>query len=321
MFTVWTLAKRLTEELHFKRNFSIRDFKYTKYDGKKVISQESIPANYMGILVDYLTRFKLTNNKKLAFAIPLMVYDDVVQQEHLEAMPSERLLDNIQGLDKLSVELAATLLPFDIYYRSGNFNNTNLLINEQTYQNTIQLVNRCEWFIKACKSKNGYIDTDVTFEGAYNDFIVNGDADFMTDRVLIDIKVSKYAPNENHAMQILLYYIMGLHSENKEKFEKLTHLAIYNPRLHSAWTYPVSKISNTLKANLESIMGYVEEEIEEPVDDLFDGSDKETSNNETFEINDESKINSDNVIEKVLNKMGISLKNDKQTRGEKKKDE
>lgn len=87
----------------------------------------------------------------------------------------------------------------------------------------------------------------ITFDGAYTEKITAGDADFVTANTLWDMKVSQRSrPSSKDTLQILIYYIMGMHSIHREMFAKLSYLAFYNPRMNVAYKYPISKINPDL---------------------------------------------------------------------------
>lgn len=96
----------------------------------------------------------------------------------------------------------------------------------------------------------------MTFEGGYTQTITVGDADFMTEDTLWDFKVSKNKPRSAQTLQLLVYYLMGMHSD-KGKYSKIKKLAIYNPRLNKIFIIPINKISSeTIKEVEEKVIGY-----------------------------------------------------------------
>ena len=115
------------------------------------------------------------------------------------------------------------------------------------------MVNRSILFFK----ENGpAIKYEYTFEGAYTKVIGQGDGDFMTKDTLWDFKVSTKEPTNQHTFQLLIYYIMGLHSKHSE-YKNIRYLGIYNPRLNKKYVYPVSKLNEkTIKRIEEEVIGY-----------------------------------------------------------------
>lgn len=82
----------------------------------------------------------------------------------------------------------------------------------------------------------------ITFEKkGYTKIVSTGDADYLTNDTLWDIKVLKSSIQSKHTLQLLMYYIMGKHSE-KSEFNDITKIGIYNPRLNEAYILKVSEI-------------------------------------------------------------------------------
>ena len=107
----------------------------------------------------------------------------------------------------------------------------------------------------------GYIGPIVlkgfTFENGYTDYINTGDGDFLTETTLWDFKVSIHHPSKDHTLQILIYYLMGIHSDNSIYFESIQNLGIYNPRLQKIYLISIAEIPETiLKDVCESVIGY-----------------------------------------------------------------
>ena len=75
----------------------------------------------------------------------------------------------------------------------------------------------------------------------YTKIVSTGDADYLTNDTLWDIKVLKSSIQSKHTLQLLMYYIMGKHSE-KSEFNDITKIGIYNPRLNEAYILKVSEI-------------------------------------------------------------------------------
>ena len=91
--------------------------------------------------------------------------------------------------------------------------------------------------------KYGPITVDgFTFEEkGYTSTVDSGDGDYLTANTLWDFKVSKTNPTNKHTLQLLMYWIMGQHSE-KEEFRNITRLGIFNPRLNTVYTLDTSAV-------------------------------------------------------------------------------
>ena len=107
----------------------------------------------------------------------------------------------------------------------------------------------------------GYIGPIVlegfTFENAYTHYIHSGDGDFLTETTLWDFKVSIHNPTKIHTLQILVYYLMGLRSENSTYFESIQNLGIYNPRLQKVYLINIDEIPQSIIEDVcENVIGY-----------------------------------------------------------------
>ena len=60
----------------------------------------------------------------------------------------------------------------------------------------------------------------MTFEGGYTQTITVGDADFMTEVLYGILKYQKIKPRSAQTLQLLVYYLMGMHSD-KGKYSKI----------------------------------------------------------------------------------------------------
>lgn len=115
------------------------------------------------------------------------------------------------------------------------------------------MVNRSLLFF----NKYGPITKDgFTFEGGYTKVIDSGDGDFLTSDTLWDFKVSKNNPTSAHTLQLLIYYIMGIHSIHNE-FKSIKKLGIFNPRTNCVYLYNVSTIPQGIIDEVsKEVIGY-----------------------------------------------------------------
>ena len=212
---------------------------------------ENIYPNLVGIAVDYLTRYMLEKDSYKAFDISIK---GAIRVGEIDK--AKRLLSNVLGLDDTSIRAAIKLSGFDSAFRAGLQAYKPVdEIDPDTYtiSNVREMVNRSLEFFK----NNGpVVMFEYTFDGAYTNVIGAGDGDFMTRDTLWDFKVSKNEPKNDYTFQLLVYYIMGLHSKYPE-YKQMKYLGIYNPRLNKKYIYPVSKIdSKTVKRIEEEVIGY-----------------------------------------------------------------
>jgi hypothetical protein len=223
---------------------------------------ENISANIVGMAVDYLTRFMLSNDLKDAFRISIRGVEcaEVLLPESYKATIQKAYdyLDNIKGLDDDSIINACKLVTFDVFYRNpmvadpSSAENTNP--DSDTIENIRTMVNRGISFFEAY----GPVAVEgFTFEpSGYTEMVSAGDGDFLTADTLWDFKVSKAKPTSAHTLQLLMYWIMGQHS-GKAEFKDIKKLGIFNPRLNVVYLLDINKVSTEVIAKVEKdVIGY-----------------------------------------------------------------
>ena len=174
-------------------------------------AEENIHANLVGLTVDYMTRFMMGASIENAFQISLIGARNIKDEKK-----AKNILSKVKGLDDESIICACKLSGYDVCYRAGiEFYKpvSEIKPNKETIQNISSMVKRGMAFWK----KYGPIVKDgFTFEGGYTKIVSNGDGDYLTQDTLWDFKVSKKEINSQQTLQLLMYYIMGIHSENIE---------------------------------------------------------------------------------------------------------
>ena len=215
-------------------------------DGLVLNENENIHSSLVGIAVDYLTRFSLGASADKAFHISCRGASNI-------GMLNKAIIlkNKVTGLDDLSIISACKLAGFDVCFRSSKAAYKpieNINPDSNTIENIRIMVNRSVSFF----NKYGPITrSEPTFEGGYTDTVNAGDGDFVTNDTLWDFKVSKSAPTTKHSLQILMYYIMGLHSIYKY-FKNISNLGFFNPRLNTVYICPVTSISAETITQIEN---------------------------------------------------------------------
>lgn len=226
----------------------IKMFFEEKLEDNLILQKENLSPVIIGLAVDYLSRYMSNGNVLDSFKISLLG-SSVIHEEKL----AKKLINSINGLDDDSIISACKLVGFDVCFRlsiSGYKDVRTILPDKATINNIRILVNRCVNFEK----KYGPVIADgLTFEGGYTDIISSGDCDFITKDTLWDMKVSVNKPKSTHTLQLLVYYLMGIHSSNKE-FNNIKRIGIFNPRLNCVYICDIKDIS-------EDIISYVENEV------------------------------------------------------------
>ena len=223
-------------------------------DNFSLNSKENISANYVELAVDYLTRFRVTGNVEEAFDIPILgakiLFHNYGMRE--ESLYCLRLLESVKAGD---ISSAVQLTAYDVVYRAGITGIQKMSPDAATLENIKIMVNRGVSFLKRFSE----IKTGLTFEGGYTNVVVNGDCDYLTDNSLIDFKVLRGNVTKNHTLQILMYYLMGLHSIHSSEFQKVKWLALFNPRKNVVHYVSIRKISEDgINEVSRDIIGYAD---------------------------------------------------------------
>lgn len=212
--------------------FSKREFD----DGKCLNENENIHSSLVGIAVDYLTRYRLEKSVDKAFHISCLGAALIGMEHKADALKS-----SISGLDDISIISACKLAGFDVCCR-GSVSSYKPIeaINPDTA--TIENIRIMVMRNTAFWNEFGpIVSYEPTFEGGYTDVVTSGDGDYLCKDTLWDLKVLRSTPTSKHSLQILMYYVMGLHSVH-DQYKSITNLGFYNPRLNVAYLCPVSRI-------------------------------------------------------------------------------
>lgn len=220
---------------------------------KALYSEENIRANLTGLAVDYLTRFMSGTPLEEAFKISIMGALIIGEQNK-----AEELMNGVKGLDDNSIINAVKLVGFDVCFRAGIIGYRpvdEIQPDDMTIDNVHVMVKRSLEFLNYYGPK---VLDGFTFEGGYTEIISSGDGDFTTSDTLWDIKVSKDKPKKEYTLQLLMYWIMGLHSIHPE-FKNIKFLGIYNPRLNCVYRLNVTQIPSEVIAEVSTeVIGYIE---------------------------------------------------------------
>ncbi|MBQ9198999.1 MAG: hypothetical protein IJ141_02345 [Lachnospiraceae bacterium] len=239
-------------------------------DGLTPNEKENLPGNIVGLVVDYMTRFILSNDAEKAFFNSLLgagIADEFGKKGSLnEGITFFKL---IKGIDDESIINACKLVKYDAWLRNkiymavmyklrGQNDNTDDVPDKATIENIRLFINRSLCFFE----KYGPIVREhLTFEppnstkemykkwsetkdyafGGYTHLVDSGDGDFITSDTLWDFKVLRSNPNSKHTMQILMYWIMGKHSR-QECYKNINKIGIFNPRLNKVYTFDVNDL-------------------------------------------------------------------------------
>ncbi len=229
-----------------------KKFEITSLNDKiELHDKENIHAGLIGLCIDYMTRYMMGTPVEEAFKISLFGAEKLG-----ELKESMKILSKIKGIDKSSIINSCKLVGYDVCFRAGiEFYKPvqEISPDQNTIFNIKTMINRSIIFWE----KYGPIIKDgFTFMGGYTDIVSSGDGDYLTKDTLWDFKVSNKGPTSAHTLQLLMYYLLGIHSIHEE-FHSATQLGIFNPRLNNVYLLNISDIpSNIIKEVSEKVIGY-----------------------------------------------------------------
>ena len=262
------------------RFIKISDFEMIPFDdGFTPSLDENLHPTIVGMAVDYLTRFMLGEKKETAFHISIqgaMLAEKMTKKK--VSVIADRLISNITGIDKRSIVSACKLVSFDVWYRNPldairSKTYKEVEPDEKTIANIAKFVSRGVAFFDRYGPIVRY---GFTFEpnkgrdkdyakmkiirkghwGGYTPTIDSGDGDFLTKDTIWDIKVLTNKPKTQHALQLLVYWIMGQHS-GQRVFNTVSRVGIYNPRMNVAFLLDIAKLpAETIKAVEDEVICY-----------------------------------------------------------------
>ena len=218
-------------------------------DAQNLNPAENVHGSLVGLSVDYLTRYRVTGDLEDAFRISLYgaeMANNFVDGVYKYAL---KLLENVAAGNTAS---AIKLVSFDSVYRAG----VASAIPEPdaaTVGNIDIMVRRGVDFLER---KGSVVKAGFTFEGGYTEMISSGDGDYLTNDSLVDFKVLRGRITSQHTLQLLIYYLMGVHSIHSE-FEAVKYLSIFNPRKNTEYRFPIEKISKAVMSEVSTkVIGY-----------------------------------------------------------------
>ena len=220
-------------------------------DHELLNSTENIGAQLIGLVVDYMTRYLNGTDKKEAFIISLRGAAEVGELNY-----ALELLENIVGPNDGSLAAACQLVGYDVIVRAGKHAYRAVVDIEPdipTIENIRIMIMRSLKFIE---EYGPVVKDGFTFEGGYTHQITSGDGDLLTESTLWDIKVIKSHLFPKYTLQLLIYYLMGMHSIHDE-FDSIRNLGIYNPRFNTVYLLKLSDIPQAIIDEVETeVIGY-----------------------------------------------------------------
>lgn len=235
------------------------EFMVRKEYGHPVAGPENIRADYVGMAVDYLSRYMLDKDVNHAFEFSLRgMYNCARAYSGELAEYGLSQLDRIKGLDTTSVTAALNAVQFDIFYRRPPASLCDAEIreikpNECTVSNIVRMVDNTLNFLE---SVGGAKEYGVNFDlSAFYGRVTRADCDYVTHNAIWEMKTSKYAPKTTDTLQVAVYQLLGAHSD-LPIFEGVNYFGIYNPRLDISWGLRSEALPYTMeRISQEVILG------------------------------------------------------------------
>ena len=178
------------------------------------------------------------------------------------------LIKRIKGLDDDSLIAACKATTYDVWYRVGaaarlakgakdNNPNADTLQNLRILiQRTVSFFNEVGPIVSDGFCFAEYDENNKVCKTGYTKTVTNGDGDYLTKDTMWDVKVSKRELNKNYTLQILMYYIMGVHSE-MDLFKNIENIGFYNPRQNTMYKLNVKEIpEETISVIERDVIGY-----------------------------------------------------------------
>lgn len=249
---MYTVTQRVREFKQPKGGFiNPKQFTAIHLEDNNTLNPENISPSNIGTVVDYLTRFMTGTPRDKAFQIPIRGAMNVKEIDYCYD-----LLERVTGLDDDSIFAACQLTGYDVAYRVGKMYYkpvSEIEPDTATIENIRTMVNRSLVFWE----QYGPVVLDgFVFPGGYTNIISSGDGDFLTNDTLWDFKVLSSAPKSIHTLQLLVYYLMGIHSAQPE-FKTIKRLGIFNPRLNIVYLLDIDSIpKDIIQAVSTDVIGY-----------------------------------------------------------------
>ncbi len=208
-------------------------------------------SNIQGMAVDYLTRFMCGFPAEKAFCVSLAGAEKVNDSERAHS-----ILNSVKGLDYDSIIAACKLSGYDVAYRRGPafYSSVENIYPDRTIIDNIEIM--VKRGVKFLLKQGEVKDVGFTFEGGYTHLVSSGDGDFLTSDGLWDFKTSLHDPNSAETLQILMYYAMAVHSQNRA-YTHINKIGLFNPLKNILYFIPVEKLQDEVMMEIcHDVIGY-----------------------------------------------------------------
>jgi len=228
----------------------VEKFMINQVEEKQISIPKTLRADIVGQCVQYFATYLITGDLNKALKIPLLGWLIVHANEKDDPFNEyvTELLKTKDDMKKIGYMYA--LAAYDKAYRSGyeTFQHISPDISNEERSVLLSVARRIAEFYE----RHLPVLFEMTFNGGYTETVSKGDGDVLTDDGVWDIKTSKSRPTKDHTLQILMYYIMGLHSKDADLYKNIEKLGFYNPLLGEETYIDVSSISSELRNIIET---------------------------------------------------------------------
>lgn len=259
------LPLSLFEETTYKDNEKIICSIKPLYVGKVIddIIHEIIRSDYRNIFrseiigyesrVDWFTNAFATSTKKAKTKMRhQIIEEDLEKHVEIEYMLSKLKLYAYDNDIKNMLNYTYGIVQYSIWHDNFEYVSKKATVESSRPKGLSKadlarlqrLVSRTLLWLQS-SYKDRIIPDYKFYPNGYSDLIKYGVGDFVCDKTLYDIKCIKDDPTIENTLQLLMYYCMGIHSNNK-LYSGIEHLGIYSPVLNKKWVASVDNISKEL---------------------------------------------------------------------------
>lgn len=208
---------------------------------------ENLPPRFASTLVDSISKFLAGAPLETAFHRTI-VGAEMAEEYYPDSVNRVKWhLARIRGIDRNSIFHAFEAVQYNDWYYNflgalvqfqKNEEEKPSFPNRASLENVQLLIERSMAFFEVF---GPVVQYDVPFSpnGYTGKTKGNAESDFLTKDTLWEFRVSRFRPNCHHTLQMLMYYIMGKHSQNP-LYDTVTTIGIYNPFLDIVFRYNMS---------------------------------------------------------------------------------
>lgn len=258
-------------------NFTKREL---HQDTHKLFGNNTIPAVHLGLIIDYCVKYilgvKLSDILHVEYEgyaehirVSAVKYYDSLSEQSLTQIyvDDERkkicLSDFVSNVENSTTfEEYVTNMLYVIQYgdfvrnfrfaynRLGEVFNTEIS-KEDIHDILYMFLRTRSWINTFSKVTPMY----KFYPRGYNNTVTSGEGDFCTSDTLWDLKVSNGEPTTKDTLQLLIYYIMAMQSDNR-LYRNVHKIGVYNPKLDTEWVCNMNDINEGITTSVKKILGF-----------------------------------------------------------------